>query len=111
MFEVGDKVVRVRNDIPDGSGDWILGPSGDIPLNVVVVVSHVCSWMDRGVEGIGIKVLGFTCFDCSSMMEGVWDAVEFRKLSDIQAENKAKRMEKLINSPLPKGNPLKKHFS
>lgn len=108
MFEVNEKVVCV--DDKDQRDEYSTPEEMDVEHGKVYVVREI----ESNFGEVGVRLVGmFAGWNHPFGVREEWSyrASRFRKLSDIQAENKTKRMEKLINSPLPKGNPLKKHFS
>lgn len=94
MFEIGDKVVCV-----DDSLGSVISPS-HVEIGKVYVVESIEE--ETNVSWAVLNLVG---------MEGDWFLHRFRKLSEIQIENREKRMTKLVNNHLPPGNPLKRLIS
>lgn len=86
MFEVGDKVVCIT----ESQGiDGRIYPGGKPQKGLLYVVGGIRTYpREVGLIIIGVPSIGHNGRDCG------WWGWRFRKLTDIQAENKAKRQAK-----------------
>jgi hypothetical protein len=94
MFKVSDKVVCIRT--PQGT-DSITGKIGnfidsgaDVVKDKVYVVSKIITYPDWPVGMFGLAFVGSTCFCGFTGREVGLGPVNFRKLEEIQKENRLK---------------------
>ena len=103
MFEIGDKVVCIGslppNLCPESyqfrlEGRYLSDP---IKTNSVYVIRKVITFPHWHKSVIGLSLVGYTCFDRLNGAELGYDSRMFRKLEEIQAENRAKRNNSIPN--------------